>query len=232
MSQTTISVKPKVLAPLLMGISGVLLILHVIGHWLRTQHEDLGIYFNYVETFNLNSEVSVGTWYASLLLFVVAVLFWVNARADTPNRKGWYFFTAAFIFLSIDEGAEVHEYLDPLIRAHFDVAGTPNYLWVIPAGTVALVAIIYLVRFLNQFSTRGSRVILFGAVTLFFGAVCVEVLGGNYIATHGISTPATYLTFNTINGIEETFEQLGSIIAILGACMHLAERKAKVLLDF
>jgi hypothetical protein len=74
--------------------------------------------------FGLEREGGVTTWFSSLQLALIALTcggLFVSERAGGLQVKqavGWLGFASVFLFLSLDETAQVHERLDQVLSAH------------------------------------------------------------------------------------------------------------------
>ena len=106
----------------------------------------------FVPLFNLESEKNVPTLFASLQLFIAAVLLGICA-ARQKLREGKYFrhwagLSAIFIFLAFDESALLHEKTLNFTREVFGTSGLLYYSWVIPFGIFALIVMLAYSRFL------------------------------------------------------------------------------------
>ncbi len=83
--------------------------------------------------FGLEREGSATTWFSSLQLAMIALvsgLLFVCERASeskAKNQTGWLGFSLLFLFLSLDEAAQIHERLDRILEALLLPAGhLPN----------------------------------------------------------------------------------------------------------
>ena len=96
--------------------------------------------------FNTAAEHSIAGWYATTLTFVVALAGWANfglvrsVERVTWRRAGWLTISLLFTYLSLDDGAEVHEHLGeglkdtPLLGEL--ITAYPSYAWQVVAGPV------------------------------------------------------------------------------------------------
>jgi hypothetical protein len=92
----------------------------VVCDSVLTFHDVTGYYvFNRI--FDMTREESIPNWYASILLFCIAltcVLTYVIQRVRVERQVAvpWLFFGAFFTFLSMDDGAKIHERLGSFFR--------------------------------------------------------------------------------------------------------------------
>jgi len=164
--------------------------------------------------FSVNLEESIPTWFATILLFVSAVLltFIVLAKFQELDQYRWHWVGLAigFLYLSIDEGAGIHElFVDPMKQA-FNPDGFFAFGWQIIAIPVVLVIFVLYLRFMIHLPAR-TRFWLIASGGLYLGgALIVEGISASlWDSNNGISM--TYLAIATI---EELFEMLGIVCFI------------------
>ena len=86
-----------------------------------TFHDVTG-YYVFHRIFDMTREESIPNWYASILLFCIgltSLLIYVVQRAKGVLRSDaspWLLFSGFFIFLSMDDGAKIHERLGSFFR--------------------------------------------------------------------------------------------------------------------
>lgn len=164
--------------------------------------------------FSVNLEESIPTWYSTILLFVAAVLLAFIALAKFREFDGyrwhWSGLAVGFIYLSIDEGAGIHElFVDPLQQA-FNPSGFFAFSWQIIAIPVVLVVMLLYARFIVQLPTRTRVWLIISGGLYLGGALIVEGISANqWDINNGISM--VYLSIATI---EELFEMLGVVLFI------------------
>lgn len=112
--------------------------------------------------------------------------------------------------MSLDEGSQIHEIAnDPLQRALDTQYTWLHYAWVLAAGAVVLIVVLLFLRFWWK-QPASTRILLALAAAVFLiGAVGFEVLGG--FVQQNVSTG---MKRAVVNMLEETFEMLGSTLAI------------------
>jgi hypothetical protein len=96
---------------ILIGIMFLLLVLHMI---FMTAESSNPYYWELVGLFDMDSEISLFTWYSTVvLLFVPSVLlfyiWWLKRQAKEKLSKSWFLAGSVLLFLSIDDGAMIHE---------------------------------------------------------------------------------------------------------------------------
>ncbi|HLF76588.1 MAG TPA: hypothetical protein VJB57_03785 [Dehalococcoidia bacterium] len=173
--------------------------------------------------FDLDQELSIKSWYDSLLLLLVSAS--MLSVATTLKRNGarnvWYWrsFAVLFVFLSLDEVAALHEILggrpDSPGSRLTDLLGLRGFVFFDWVPAVAALVVVIAVLFLPVLIRLpwGTRLILGSAAALYLaGALAVETLGGNYVSEHGWDS----MTYRGFVALEETLEGAGLLVAIFG----------------
>jgi hypothetical protein len=168
------------------------------------------------EWFDLDSELSVPTWFSASQLLVSGIL--MCLLSEYMGRPGWptAFFCltvgVGFIFLSADEASQIHErttYLAgryapwvPMVQGH---RGAWIFLYGV-TGMALLVLHWHNLLVMWRYHRHASMVIAGGFATIVAGGVLVEVAG--YYAL---------LPFESVQiALEEFLEMLGGSIILVG----------------
>jgi hypothetical protein len=165
-----------------------------------------------VDTFNLNVENNVPTFFSAFLLLACAVALAVVARmpAHTPSdRRHWNGLGLIFLFLALDEDASIHELLINPLKRVLPEEGILHFGWVVPYAILALVIGLLYLRFVLRLPapTRGLT-IASGCVYL-SGALVFEMIGGWYLSEVSGWMNFPYMT---IVAAEEFLEMCGAIL--------------------
>lgn len=127
---------------------------------------------------NLDSENALGEWWSVLQLTLAAILVAINGMAE-PSRRWkpyWFVFAGMFVFLSIDESAQVHEHVMRWLPPHTDLL---LFSWIIPYGVLTLAFGFFYVPFVLALPRHiRSRVILAGGLYV-AAAMGMEAVGGH-----------------------------------------------------
>ena len=172
---------------------------------------------------NMDSEVSVATWFSATQLFAVG---FVSLLIGIYTQSHRHFLAPAafavsigFIFLSMDEASAIHESITVTLM-HFDMT------WFMFRGDRGGWVAVYLVlgllifvlsyrRFLRPLWDRYRREALLmaaGFVLFLVGAVGIEVIGYHM---HGMSSEVRSLA----GAIEEFLEMFGISVTLYGSMM-------------
>ena len=137
---------------------------------------------------NIAREDGLASWFASTQALLVGLTAWVfllatRARASAVwRRRGWLLVTALFIYMAIDDGAQIHERAGAAFRILYmpDVASVfPSFTWqllFVPVfGVLGLLVAVFLWR---ELANGRSRVLIVVALLLFAAAVALDFVEG------------------------------------------------------
>jgi hypothetical protein len=165
--------------------------------------------------FDMDAEPTLPTWFSSILLFVTAQTAWYCACAESGGaarawRNGWTAIGGAFLYLSIDEVAMLHEGLGEWFIRAFSlnlelVDGVIFHWWLLLFLPAILLVAVYMAWFLWVRCSRRPRLLAVGGVGLV--SWCLA-LGLEFVA--GIAR-VTSTTRWHLAGWEEFLELAGTI---------------------
>lgn len=167
--------------------------------------------------FGLGYEANLPTWYSSTLLLVCSLHLALIATEKTartaPFAAHWWFLAAAFLYISMDETAQVHEN-----AGHwFDFSGFLFYGWVIPASIVVFAIGVLFLRFLAHLPRRTRTQFILAGVLYVGGALGFEFLLGYWTDRAGTKN----LTYGLIDLVEESMEILGASLLLCALTEYL-----------
>jgi len=176
---------------------------------------------------HLDSEVSVGTWFAQVLWLAAAVLLGAIAAYGRRARDRWWRHWAGLaalaVYLSIDEGAAVHEQATPVVRRLTGLSGGVfGPAWVLAAAAVGLVLLVVYFRFLVALPARTRNLVLLGAAVAVGGAVGAEIVNVIYAGSRGTHS----VGYHALAGLEEALEKLGLGVVIFALLDHVRRHVA------
>ena len=219
-----IRMEPGRFAVSLMLVAIVLVVAHVTGaissHVFH--HEQV---FGLVDTFDMNVENNVPTFFSTFILVTSAVLLAVITGQSTadPHAARWKWLAVIFAFMAIDEDASLHELLIEPVRDLLPVAGPLYFAWVIPYGLAVLVIGLLYLRFVWSLAAP-TRGLFIGAGSLYLaGALGFESVGGWYFSRHGEMED---LPYSLLVATEEFLEMSGVILFIYALLDYLRGRLA------
>ncbi len=222
--QVVIRLPARRIAFILGSIALYLCVQSLVGKAVEYELGTHSTYFIYqfVRLVNVNRESSLPTWYASTLLLIAAVLLAVIAYAQrfrhAPYARHWGGLAAVFLYLSVDEGAEIHEKLTAPLQDEFNTTGYLFFAWAIAGAVfVVVVGLLYL-RFVMRLPNRTRALFLLAAALYVGGALGLDAVGANKWYEEG----GTSLTFSAIGTVEEFCEMLGLVVFIYALLSYAA----------
>ncbi|MEZ4702637.1 MAG: hypothetical protein R2834_20050 [Rhodothermales bacterium] len=211
--QEGITLTPRNVARTLIGATIVLVVLHLGGLALSyaTGKENP---YNIVHLIHMGREHNLPTYFSTMLLLFSATLFILLARVRKQvgaASKPWSFLGLVFLFLSVDEFAELHERLTNTTREMLHATGALYYAWIIPYGLLVLgLTITYAPLIFRLESAIRNRLIL-SAILYVGGAVGMESIEAAYIEG---KPDGLYLIYDVLSTFEELLEIAGVILLI------------------
>lgn len=182
--------------------------------------------------FDMNEEISVPTWFSQLILLAAAILAFAIGRVRRSqalkDTVQWFVISALLLFMSIDEGASIHEAGNGVADGLFELKGTwLQYGWVIGGIAVVLAVIIIFFKFWKRLPGR-TRWLIFAAAAIFvLGAVGIEMVGG-YI----ISNISDGFAYSVTVFLEESCEMVGVVLAIYAMLDYLGSLTEEITVKF
>jgi hypothetical protein len=169
---------------------------------------------------SLSSEQNLPTWYASCLLLCCALVLG-RIALEVRSRRGpfaahWGGLCAAFLWISFDEVAEVHERLNGVLSLG---GGVLYFSWVVPVGALLLVLGVLYVRFLWHLSGPVRRRFVVAGALYVGGALGMELPLGWWAEQAGEDS----LPYVLLDWVEEVLELLGVTLFLLALLGYLGE---------
>jgi hypothetical protein len=215
-----VAITPRLLLSVIVPAIVVLNVFNAIAVVLyHHRHHHGGRFF---QTWSLDREANVPTWFSSALLFTAAgmvALVALDALARKARwRRHWAGLALVYVVLSLDETAEIHERIGSWLRAHLNLHGPLHYAGVIPMLALALFVGITYLQFVLALPGRTRLGILVSAAIYVSGAAGVEAISGWWAEGHG-SKSTGLLVLSTF---EENLEMIGTTLFILVVLAYLA----------
>ena len=207
---------------LTMVVNLSLVIVHLVGQWLRFNGEQhFGRQFTAHDLFDMNNEVSVPTWWQQLLLASAAAVCLLIAAVEKPRTRPdgryWTALAVIFGFMSVDEGSEIHERLTPPVRAALDIEGGIFwYAWLIPAIVSVLGLTLVFLNFWKRLDGGPRRLLALGWVAFLVGVILFEAVGGAHDSRRGQD-----FAYSTLVAAEEGAEMLGASLFLMASLIAL-----------
>lgn len=222
------AINPRKIGVLLALIAIYLAAQSLIVEYVEDQVADTGVSPSFIlaiDLFSVNAEQTIPTWYSATNLFVTSVLLWMIVAAKRASRdrytRYWVGLALGFLYLSIDEGAVIHEVLADWIQQEFDFTGYLAFGWQVVAVPLVIIIGVFYLRFLFQLPSH-TRYRFVAAGALYIGGTLVlDAVSANQWDNDG-SITFRYLTIGTL---EELFEMLGVVTMIYALLSYTVEMR-------
>jgi hypothetical protein len=170
---------------------------------------------------NVDSELTVWSWFQSTLLFVCAALLAVAAfaayRTRTRYARHWSVLSLCLLWVSIDEAASIHELTIGPLHDALNTSGIFYFAWVIPAIPIVLALALFYAKFLGHLEPGVRALFICAGAAYVIGALGGDLVGGQWQAAHGNHN----LTYALMTQVEENLETAGITLGILAVLTHL-----------
>ncbi|WP_066120722.1 hypothetical protein [Geminocystis sp. NIES-3709] len=179
--------------------------------------------------FNLDREMNFPTLYSVFLLIISAIIlkqiFLLKKQLHDPFFKHWRNLYYIFIFLSLDEGLQLHEAL--ILRSVGDrLIGIFHFVWVIPYTILVIISIFYFAKLLATLPTEIMRLFLFSGGLYIGAALGFEMLEGAWVRIAG---GMQNLAYSLLATTEEILEMIAIIIFINTLLTYIIKYQGKSL---
>ena len=170
-----------------------------------------GILYN---LFDLNIEATIPTWFTTIVLFCSSLTLAAVARTKQRERDAfryyWWALSLIFLYLSVDEAAQIHEHWDDNLEVIDNLPGFFYYGWVVPGMILVGISALVFARFFFHLGRATQTYLLIGAVTYVGGAIGMEMIGGYVLDTQGPGVVTGLIVI-----AEESLEQVGAILFLV-----------------
>ena len=208
---TAISVSPRKIACILTLVVGCLCLASLAGQFSKyfLGHDQvLGL----VLMFDLGEEANMPTWYSSAILLFAAFL--LSLIAGVKKREGdryfpqWALLSVIFLYLSVDETAQIHEFISDVLHNTFHTKGLLFYTWVIPYGMLTIAIALSYLRFVFSLPAKTRNQFIIAGILYVGGALGMDFIEGRYAEFFGDQN----MTMALLATVEESWEMMGVII--------------------
>jgi hypothetical protein len=166
------------------------------------------------EKFGLDNEGNIPTFYSFLALLFSSVLLGAIAyvkNLDSDRYKNhWKILSFIFLYLSLDEMCQVHEYFIAPMKKLLNATGFLYFAWIVPFGFLVAIFLFSYTKFLFHLPVSTKKMFVAACALYIGGAMGMEIPGGYLASTTGMQT-VPYLIVITI---EESLEMLGIVVFI------------------
>ncbi|MEN6621566.1 MAG: hypothetical protein ABFD50_08475 [Smithella sp.] len=195
---------------LLIFLLSVVLLL-VAAHLISNQSSP-----EFHQEFDFNAEGNVPTWFSTILLFCIASNSFRIYQADSGdqnkvriNQLFWGVMSAAFLFLSLDEGAQLHEIFENQHRI--------KWIFVYAPFVILFIFLTYYYLYCENCDRSFRRWLSWGLVLYISGTFLFEF-------TSYLPSPLSPVMQETEYVIEESLEMVGVIVILTGTQQYLQKQ--------
>lgn len=171
---------------------------------------------------DLDSDLTLPSWYSSLMLALSALLLFLVARSVVAGSKRdalkWGFLALIFVALSMDEAIAIHEMSLQPIRNAVDLPAIFTFGWIPFAMVFVLALAVVYVPFLLRMPRPLAIGMLLSAVIYVFGVIGMGMVNGFLFSAYG---EEKNFVFSLMSSVEEGLEILGLTLLILTLIDHL-----------
>jgi len=181
--------------------------------------------FGLVPLFDLGTDSSIPTWYASFTLLICTILLGIIALAKKdardPFTRHWQGLAFVFLYLSIDEVARIHEVIgDTLGRFTGETHGLLYFTWVIYGMAFVLLLIPPYIKFLRHLPHQTTKLFVSAGIVYLGGALGMEMVNARHADLYGFKN----LAYQLMTAFEEFLEMTGIAIFIYALMCYIAEQ--------
>ena len=183
-----------------------------------------------VPLFNFYAEANIPTWFSSTILLTSSILLATIAYSSKINGAGnvryWGGLSVIFLFLSVDELAQLHEKMSKILRLAVNPEGIFHSPWVIAGAIFVIIFVLVYLRFFFNLPKK-IKYLFFIAGTLFIGgALGFELIENIYVDTYG-----TDVFFAIMVTIEELLEMAGIILFIYALFLYMSSHVENLIVN-
>lgn len=193
----------------LVGLALLLLLAHC-GAMALKYHAGNDIVFGMVPLFDFYEEHNVPTYFSCLNLLLTAALLLAIARlgeGSAGHGFPWRVLAAGFLFMSVDEFADLRHILSKLTQAvaGIDVEAVPllSVAWTVPVAAVVAVLAVYFTPFLLRLKKVYTVNFALAGAAFVFAAIGFETIEGIHVAQNRGVRDVAFMLMVTL---EETLE--------------------------
>lgn len=178
--------------------------------------------------FDLGREGNIPSFFSAAVLVAAGLSAAVNAAARQPAGAAertwtprWRALALVFVFLAIDEAAQIHEEFSRLkLGLTGDLAFIDHYSWVLVYGPAAALTGLAFLPFLLALPRQTALLMVLSGLVYILGAVGLEVVGAFQQITLGLAKTDAAVALRAV--AEETVETLGIVMFIWVTLDHAA----------
>ncbi len=205
--------KPKKVSLLFLSIVLFLTLVHsiILVSFFHFDNPDI---FIFVRWFDLDIEKNIPSLYSSFAMFVCSFLFLIiaiyNRKRLDYEKLCWFGLGIIFLFLSFDEGFQIHESIGDITEDYINSTGLLYFPWVVPYSFVVIIFILVYLKFIIGLPKRIAVLFILSGTVYLTGAIAFDMLGGREAELHGFDS----IIYCILYTIEEFLEMIGVVVLI------------------
>jgi hypothetical protein len=224
-----VTVKPRAFALVLAAVVTWLTLADAAVLWVkfRLQHDYL---FGLTPLFDFNREGNLPSFYSACTLLIAAGLFLIVAGDARQRADRWYphwlGLGLIFLFLAVDEAAEIHGLLTNVIGSMVDTSGPLLFGWVVPYALLTLLFAVVYVPFTAALPPGIRTLFVLAGIVYVAGALGMELVSGTIVSAHGGVSGGglEHWAHAVAYTIEEALEMMGIVLIVYALLLHIAAR--------
>jgi len=226
---TALTVQPRKVMMRLFLVAFLLLIPNLVSVYYEHIKSGSVVGELLIQYFNFNVEGNIPTFFSAMLLLTASALLLVIAfqHGGTDRAKYWWVLGSVFLFMAIDESAQIHEGVTRLIYLLTSTVQLPGYFlyaWVMPYSLAVVGAGLFFFNFLLKLPFLIRNLFIAAGGLYVTGALGLEMLEGHYNIVYGYGNVYSSI-FCTV---EELLEMSGVILFIYALLICLRQSTGKI----
>lgn len=169
--------------------------------------------FGLVPLFDFYEEHNVPTYFSSLNLLLTSCLLFATARlaraAGHKDVLAWRILAAGFLFMSVDEFADLRIILSKMVKAlagaRFEAVPVLSVAWTIPVAAIVVAVAIYMIPFLLRLKKVYMINFALAGAAFVFAAIGFETIEGHHVALTGGVRDVAFMLMVTAEESMEIF---------------------------
>lgn len=203
----------------------ILVILDVVAMFVKYKFTSHYLLYP-IRLVDLDAEINIPTFFSAVILLISALLLFYIAQVNRAVRKdyfAWLILALAFLFLSLDEAAMIHEMLIGIFKRAPD-PGLFYNTWVIPYGIALIVGGVIYIPFLIRLPRRSLILFVVSGIIYVSGAIGVEMFEGRYESVSGTKN----LIYDIYCAVEESMEMFGVALFIFALLDYISSTSKSI----
>ena len=174
--------------------------------------------------FNITREDGLASFFAVIQTFLVTLVLWLiyfvvkQQNSRKSDASGWLLLACFFSYLTIDDGAKVHERIGTAINRNYSDLELPSYAWQVFIAPVFCVIGLWIIWFLWRQGNMIKRSLVFLALSCLATALAIDFVEGmqdGYQILLNITQWPEETVRHFSKSVEEFLEMLGMTLFLL-----------------